>query len=219
MPTSRFERFLPLSGVLTGVLFGAAILLTGPGLPSVTSDPAKRLTWLADHQGIASLSGFASAYAVVTLLLFASGIRQALRSGEPGESTYSSAAFAGGVLVATAIGLSSVSLLASAEAASKGNGAVVTTLGFMDDYSWVPFIAGAAVLFLATGLGGMRTATLPKWLGIVTVVMGVLCLAGPTGIAVYLLSPLWFVVTGVVLARRGAAATASTTAVAAPARV
>jgi lysylphosphatidylglycerol synthetase-like protein (DUF2156 family) len=217
MPTSRFERFLPLAGVLTGLLFLAAFFLSGPE-PGV-GDPAKQLTWLKDHQGAANLGGFAAAYSVVTLLFFAAGIRQILRSGESGESTYSSAAFAGGLLLATATAVSAVSVLAAAEAANKDNAAVVQTIGYLADYSWIPWIAGAAVLFLATGLGGLRTARLPKWLSILTVVLGVLCLLGPAGIAVYFVSPLWLIATGLIMSRRASTRPPATAQVPAPALV
>ncbi len=38
--------------------------------------------------------------------------------------------------------------------------------------------------------------------GFVSTLNGVLCLTGPTGIAVFLLTPVWLVVTGIVLYRR-----------------
>jgi hypothetical protein len=201
MPTSRFERFLPLSGALAGLFFAAMPILTA-GAPSVAdADPQAYVQWVTDHQAAAAISGFAAGYFCVTMLLFAAGLRQALRSGEPGESTYSSAAFAGGVTVALAVALMGWVTLASTEAADAGSGAAVTTLGYLSDFGWVPWVAGSAVLFLATGLGGLRTATLPKPLAVATVVLGVLCLLGPTGIAVYLLTPVWLIVTGTVLHR------------------
>ena len=209
MPTSRFERFLPLSGVLAGLCFAAMPILT-IGMPTVTDkDPQAYVQWIGDHQTAVAASGFAAGLFCVTMLLFASGLRQALRSGEPGESTYSSAAFAGGVSVALTVALMGWVSLASTEAADKGNAVAVTTIGYLSDFGWIPWVAGSAVLFLATGLGGLRTAALPKPLAVATVVLGVLCLLGPTGIAVYLLTPVWLVVTGIVLRRRIAAASAA----------
>jgi hypothetical protein len=129
----------------------------------------------------------------------------ALRSGEPGESTYSSAAFGGGLAVAGSVALMGWGDLAGATAADDGRGEAVRTLGYLGDYGWVPWVAGSAVFFLATGLGGLRTAALPKPLAIATLILGILCLLGPTGIVVYLVTPIWLVVTGIVLFRRTAA--------------
>jgi hypothetical protein len=201
VPTSRFERFLPIAGVLAGLLFALSYVLTW-NAPSPESDAADVVGWYSDHVGAASVAGFALGYFMVVMLLFATGLRQALRSGEAGESTYSTAAFAGAVLVALSAALTGLGYLAAASAADKGVTGAVDAIGFLADFSWVPWVASAAVMFLAAGLGGLRTAALPKWLSIVSIVLGVLCLTGPTGIAVYLVSPLWMIATGVVLGRR-----------------
>ena len=199
MATSRFERFLPWAGVLAGVCFAVGgYLPTGPSTP----DDPTRLQWLADHQGVVALTGVAAALLSVFALFFAAGVRAALRSGEPGESSYSSVAFAGLVAFAAGSGFNAMLQLATLDAAGKGHADAVRTLGYLGEFTWVPWVAASAAMFLAIGLGGLRTSALPKWLSIPTVVLGVLCLLGPTGIAVFLVSPLWFVVTGLVLRRR-----------------
>ena len=76
-----------------------------------------------------------------------------------------------------------------------------------EDGLYQPFMVGAAVLLLSTGLGGLRTAVLPKWLAIVTVVLGVCSLGGPTGFLVWFAMPVWCIVTSVVLVRRQSAQT------------
>jgi hypothetical protein len=209
MPTSRFERFLPIAGILAGLCFLASSLLTW-GMPDITkADGHERVQWMTDHGAATTFSGFAAGYFCVLMVFFACALRSALRSGEPGESTYSSAAFAGGLVVALAVALMGWVTLAGTEAADHGQRQVVTTLAFLGDFGWIPWVAGSAVLFLATGLGGLRTASLPKPLAIVTVILGVLSLLGPAGIAVYFATPFWLVVTGVVLHRRRLAAASS----------
>jgi hypothetical protein len=202
MTTTRFERFLPLSGVLAGLFFIVSAVLTIDMPDSPKGDGHEYVQWLADHQGLAIGSGFASGFFCVTMLLFAAGIRQAIRSGEPGESSYSSAAFAGALGVASAVSLMGWVTLAAAQAASDGSTAAAVSLGYLGSYGWIPWVASSAALFVAAGLGGLRTATMPKPLAIVTIVLGVLCLLGPTGIAVYFATPFWLIITGVVLHRR-----------------
>lgn len=200
MPLSRFERFLPFSGIVAGALFVVAgLLITSP--PTL-GDAQKQSAYYADHHGLVVAAGLASGLFLVAAAMFATSLRQALRSGEPGESTYSSIAYGGALLVGLAIASNGLLMLAMAEAAQKHQAQVVNTLSFIADVSWVPWVASSAVMMLGTGLGGLRTATLPRWLAFVTTGLGVLCLLGPTGIAVYLISPLWFVTTGVALARR-----------------
>lgn len=208
MTISRFDRFLPFAGVLAGCFFIAMAVLQ-IGMPSVTDHDRQALyRWLGDHAGRAQLSGAAAGYFCVTMLLFAVALRRALRSGEDGESTYSSAAFAGAALVAIAVSLQGWVVLASQEAANHHSPAVVAALGFLSDFGWIPWVAGSAVMLLGTGLGGLRTAMLPRWLSVVTVVLAVLCLLGPTGVAVYVATPFWLIVTGVVLHQRSRSASA-----------
>lgn len=202
MTITRFERFLPLSGVLAGLCFLLSAVLTMKMPDAPKGDGHAYVQWLAQHQGLAMGSGFASGFFCLTMLLFAAGLRMALRSGESGESSYSSAAFAGALGVAVAVSMMGWVTLAATQAAADGSTAAVVSLGYLSSFGFIPWVASSGALFLAAGLGGLRTATLPKPLAIVTIVLGVGCLLGPTGIAVYFATPFWLIVTGVVLHRR-----------------
>ena len=206
MTTSRFERLLPLAGVLGGLVFAAATIMTAKE-PSIGDGEQKYVQWYADHVTVEVVAGFGAAYFCVLMLLFTTAIRRALRSGERGSSAHANAAFAGGIVVAIGITVFGLMGMASAEAADKHNSQAVITLGYLNDNTWLLFIAGLAVFYLATGLGGLRTGALPKWLSIVTLVLGVLGLLGPAGIAVFFATPVWLIVTGIVLYRRQPAAT------------
>jgi hypothetical protein len=200
MPTSRFDKFLAVSGILAAIVFVVAGFHGDP--PGVNASAHARVLWYVDHKTISVIGGFATAYFAVLFAFFTTGVRKVLRSGEPGESTYSTAALAGGILVAAGSIFTAVMALASVEAADKSQDAVVTTLAFVGDFSWLPLIAGLAVFYLATGLGGLRTATLPKWVSIVTILLGVACLLGPAGIGAWFATPLWLVVVSVLMLRR-----------------
>ena len=200
MTTTRFEKFLALAGILAGIVFVVAGFHPDP--PGVSAGANERVQWYLDHKGMATIAGIAGAYFAVLIAFFAVGVRKMLRSGEAGESTYSSVALVGGVMIAAAAVLNAVLQLASVEAADKGQPAVVTTLAFLDDFNWLPIVAGLAVFYFGTGLGGLRTATLPKWLSIVTIVLGVAAVAGPTGIGAWFATPLWLIVVGVLMLRR-----------------
>ena len=199
MPQSKFEKFLPLSGVLAGILFGVSGFLQQ--VPQENSK-ADALALLTDHQTANAISFIAGGLFLVVMCFFVAGVRQALRSGESGESSYSSVAYAGGVLMAGTFGLTAWLTLAMTDAASNKDAASAQVLGTLGAAGWLPLIASMAVFYLATGLGGLRTAALPKWLAVVTTIMGVGCILGPVGIAAYFLTPLWLIATGVVLSRR-----------------
>ncbi len=94
-------------------------------------------------------------------------------------------------------------------AVDEKQAATARVLGALGLSSWVPFLAASAVLLLSVGLGGLRTAVLPKWLAIVTIVMGACCFGGPTGFLVWFAMPVWCIVTSVVLMRRESRAVSS----------
>jgi hypothetical protein len=204
MPQSTFEKFLPASGILAGILFAVS------GYVAKTPDSASDnpITVMKGHDLQNTIAFVAAALCAVALAFFAVAIRQALRSGEPGESTYSSAAFAGGIMVAVATSLNAWIMIALVDTLDEKDEATARTLGTLGVDAWLPFMAAAAVLLLSTGLGGLRTAVLPKWLAIVTTVLGVCCLLGPTGFLVWFAMPVWCIAVAVVLMRRQSTAVA-----------
>lgn len=209
MPISRFDKVLPITGVIAGLLALVGLIPTGPDTP----DDPKVITYLADHQGRLMIAGFAGALFCVAMLFFATAIRQALRSGEPGEGSYSSVAYAGAVLVALSGVVNGQMQLAAVDAAHRGHSDSVRTLAYIGEFGWMPWVAASAAMMLGAGLGGLRTSVLPKWLSVASVLLGVLCLLGPTGVIVFFLQPLWFISTGIVLYRRLNTAAVRTAAV------
>ena len=202
MPISRFERYLPYAGVVAGVLFAVGGFV--PKMADKAGDP-NAIQLMNDNATRNVAGAVALALFGVVMVFFATAIRQALRSGETGESSYSSVAYAGGALVGFAMILQAWLIFAGTDAADQGDRTAVTVLGYLGIDAWLPWVASSAVLFLGAGFGALRTAALPKWLALATIVLGLLCLLGPTGIAVYFATPVWLVVTGIVLARRHAA--------------
>jgi len=204
MTTSRFERLLPLAGVLGGLVAVTATILT-INEPSITDGEQKYVRWYSDHQAVETIAGFGAIYFCVLMLFFATAVRRALRSGERGSSAHANAAYAGCIAFGIGITLMAMVSFANVEAAHKHNEQAVISLGYLSDSTWLLFIAGLAAFYLATGLGALRTGILPKWLAIVTIVLGVLSLTGPTGIGVFFATPVWLIVAGILLYRRQAA--------------
>lgn len=196
---SKFERFLPYTGVLAGALFAI-----GGFLPKTSDDlgDPNAVALMNDNATRNIIGAVAMALFCVAMLFFSSALRRALRSGEGGESTYSGVAYAGSILVAASQAAVAWLIFAGTEAADHHDKIAVSTLSYLGVSSWLPWVAASAAMFLATGLGGLRNAVLPRWLGIVTVVLGVACLLGPTGVAVYFATPVWLIVTGIVMGQR-----------------
>ena len=111
----------------------------------------------------------------IALLFFATAVRNLLRSGEAGEATYSSIAYGGWVVVVA--GLSQMVMwnwgLINGAADAKDD-AALQALSYVSYFGWAGMGIGLATAFIATGLGGVRNAALPKWFAILTSVLGVL---------------------------------------------
>ena len=200
MSVSKFDRFLPIAGVVAGALLVAVNVLTWSSPDS--TDAADLAAYGSSHETRVMVAGFAMAYVAVLLAFFAVALRGAIRSGEADESTFSSVAFAGGLMVAIASALWSYVSLTTLSAITDGNTAAVSAMVHFSALSWLPWLIGSAVLYLSVGIGALRTAALPRWLAVVTIALGALCLTGVGGIVVYLATPLWLIVTGVVLHQR-----------------
>lgn len=195
---NRYERFLPYTGVLAGLLFVVTMLST---YSDQYGDP-QAAAIINDNTGRNTVAYIAMVLCCVALLFFAGAVREALGSGKHGMSTYATVAFGAAVVIAASKAIDALLLKAGLDAAGRQDLAALHTLAYIGSASWLPWVAASAAFYLAVGLGGLATGTLPRWLAIATAVLGISCLLGPAGIAVYLTTPLWLVVTGVVLARR-----------------
>jgi hypothetical protein len=205
MQLDGFRRFLPYTGLICAVSL-IAYMVIGGSTPTDTSSTAKFLDYYGPDNNSAGFFAnfiFANLFAVFALF-FVTEIRATLRSGEAGESIYSALAFAGGIAMAIAMSVAGMITVAAFSAGDKGYEAATLALGMLSAYSFLPWMISGAALFIAVGIGGLKTATLPKWIAWLSVVMGVLCFT-PGGIAVFVIQPIWFVSMAVVLIRRQSA--------------
>ena len=208
---SRFWSRLGVLGGVYAVLFVIASTLLGePG--SGTAGPAV-VTYYHDHQTTETAGVFAVAFAVVALTFFLASLRRRLSATDEGRYlanvvTAGGAVYAAGLMITTAL---TVALI---DAAKDNMPGTAQTLNVLSSDMWLPVVVGLALLGLGTGVSALRSATLPKWLGWVSVAFGLLALAGPAGGIAFLIAPAWALVIGIVIMRspRTAAAPAGSAA-------
>lgn len=199
MTVSKFERFLPWTGALAGVLWAVHVFASKtPNHPA----SAGAATVVSHAAGRNYVAGFALLVGALMLLFFAAQARKSLRSGEAGESTYSSVAHGGLLMAAGGFGLLGIIEIALVNVAKAKDAGATDVLGQLATIGWLPALVGLVAAFWALGLGGLRTATLPKWFAIVTIVLAVMGVLGPLAFVVYLVLPLWLIGASVVTARR-----------------
>jgi hypothetical protein len=195
---TRFWSRLGVLGGVYAVLFVIANILLGePG--SGTAGPAV-VKYYHDHQATETAGVFAVAFAVVALTFFLASLRRTLSATDEGRYlanvvTAGGAVYAAGLMIMTAL------TVALVDAGKDNLPGTAQTLNVLSSDLWLPVVVGLALLGLGTGVAALRSATLPKWLGWVSVAFGVLALAGPAGGIAFLVAPLWALVIGIVLMR------------------
>lgn len=162
MSSNKFERFLPLAGILAAVCF---FVSDAPGLEAPELQSGKHtafLTWVFAHPGRIEIAAVASAFAAFFFLFFVGSVRAALRSRESRESTYSSVAFGAGIAYAGTLLVDALVTFAMGKAGSAHDQGSTLAIGWLQVVDWVPWAAASGVFLLALGLGGLRTLALPK---------------------------------------------------------
>ena len=111
------------------------------------------------------------------------------------------------MVAAAGFGILAFVHLALADAADSANTiATAQVLNVLDNNDFLPMVSGVAVLVLAAGLSTVRHGGLPKWLGWVGVVLGIVSFT-PAGFFGFLASGIWIVIVSILLtqARQSAA--------------
>src|SRR5215212_1441584 len=195
----RFDRFLPLAGVLAGLLLAAGLTLTY-SIPNSETAFDETFSWWQDNRGQHQISGLLLAPLVALMLVcFGAGLKRSLRRDNR-DSGHGSVAFGGAILGAAGFALIGMLEGAAANAAHEGHQEAVYALSQLHSYDWLAFNACWAAVLLATGLGARRNGMLPSALAWATIVLGATQLT-PIGFLGSLLIPLWLIVVGIWLFR------------------
>ena len=202
MTTDRFQRLLPVTGVIAGLALIGGLVLSGSEVSESATAAQIAEHYRDNNTQIVVASLVCAQLFSLMLLFFTAGLRSAIRSGEAGESSYSTVVTIGGTVTALGISLLAFFEFAAADAADRGSSpSVVESLHLLASSAWMPWAVGAAAMLIGAGLGGLRTVALPRALSWITLVLGVLAVT-PAGALVFAAMPLWLIATGVVLARR-----------------
>jgi hypothetical protein len=197
MYESRWERLAPLTGIVF-VAIVVAVFAIGGSTPEEHDSAAKVQAYYAAHHDKHTALAFVMAIGVAFLVFFASTLRHDLRR-LGGTGQLSDAAFGGGVLAAAGF-----AILATVHVALANAGESVATLGttqtlnVLDNNDFIPAAAGLAVLVFAAGAAAVRHGGLPKWLGWLGIVIGVVAFT-PAGFIAFLAAGIWILIVSVLL--------------------
>lgn len=183
------RRTLVLLAVAFVAVFVAALATSAENEPDSSLatiesayDQSRMLMMLASYAGMAACG---------VLVFFGVAVRSALRGR---RSTWTAdVAMLGFVVVALTIASWIVSGLAMWHAVDQGEDASVRTLNFVDTSNFLPLMTGMICVYIGTGAAGLVSGTLPRWLAVASIVLGILAPLGPVAFAPAILLPIWLV--------------------------
>jgi hypothetical protein len=205
MQQTRWERLAPLTGVIAVVII-IAVFAIGGSTPDEHDSAAKVQAYYARHHDKHSVLAFILAISIPFLVFFASSLRSDLRRAG-GTGQLANAAFGGGVLAAAGFGVLATVHLALTVAAENANTiGTAQTLNVLDSSDFIPAVAGIGLLVLAAGLSVVRHGGLPKWLGWVGILLGIVTFT-PAGFFAFLAGGVWILIASVLLTQTRSVAT------------
>lgn len=204
MGQGRLERVAPLAGALFTVVFAIGFLTSGD-TPD-TDAPGEEVISHYSDSGKIYFAIFALLLGAVLFMFFAGVLRGALAASSGAPEWLATVVFGGAVIYAVALAIFAMSQVMLLDASDLGQPQVAQALNIFDNDNFFPAVLGLATILLATGWHALRSAVLPRWLAWAAIVLGVLAVAGPAGIAAFLLFPIWVLGVSVVLYQRAGAA-------------
>ena len=190
---------------LTGILFLVLAIVSTfvMGEPPDPKDDSVQeiVNFYTDNESEIWAATIMQMIATVALVFYGGYLRRLLRVAEGEGRMLSSVALAGITIVAVAIGVDATINVALVEEVDDIDPAATQALSALWSNDFIPLAIGASVFMLAVGLSIVRHGALPKWLGWVAILFGVIGVT-PLGFIGFLGAGLWIGVTSIMLALR-----------------
>ncbi|MBV9291225.1 MAG: hypothetical protein JO222_02155 [Frankiales bacterium] len=197
----RWKRLAPLAGVvMVGCLVG--VLATGSS-PGADASGARVLQYFNHHHHATQVGLVLCAVAAAAGILYFASIARLLR--DAGSQLLAQTTMAGGIIFSVAFTLAAGTAAILTDHQDKLGLSTLQTLNVIQNDLWWPsMIVGLAVATLSMGVAMLRTKAMPKALGIITTIVGVVAFTGIGSWFAFLGSgPLVLVIAGYAYQRMG----------------
>ena len=199
---------MPLTGV-GFIVLGIVSFIVG-GEPKSADDPLREIvSYYVDNKNSVEAGAFIGVAATVLLVFFGAYLRRFLRAAAGEGEMLSIVSFVGIAIVAVGFAIDTTILIALSEAADDINPVAVQSLQALWDNDFVPLALGVLLFLWGTGLSVIRSRVLPKWLGWVMIVLGVVGLT-PIGFVSAIGAAILVLVLSILLSVRARGAAAAT---------
>jgi hypothetical protein len=201
------EWLVPLTGVAF-VLVGIVGFLIG-GEPKSADEPVNEVVdFYLDNKDSVQIGAIFGVAAGVILIFFGAYLRKVLHAAAGEGEMLSLVSFTGLVLVALGFAIDGSIAFSLAEAADDIDPIAVQSLQALWDNDFLPIMLGVLAFLWATGISVIRSGALPKWLGWVMILLGILGVT-PIGFVSFLGAAILVLVIGVLLSLRARSAPTS----------
>jgi hypothetical protein len=207
MSSSRLERLAPLTGAIFTVIFYVSVF-GGGDTPDADEGTAKVVKYWSDNETQQIITAAGITIAIVLFVWFAGTLRSYILEREGGSGRLATTVYAGALLFSAGALVSAGITFATADTAGDIAPAATQAMSALESDLFLPMVGGLALLYLATAVVTLRTAVLPKWLGWVSLLLGIVALT-PIGWVPFLITGLWVLAVSVIVYRAQAPATTS----------
>jgi uncharacterized protein DUF4386 len=216
MERSNREWLVPL---VTGLGFFVLLIVSFIviGEPKDADHPPQEIAqWYLDNKDAAEIGAFISVVAAGFLIFFGAYLRKVLDAAAGGRSMLAVLPLVGLAIVGVGAAIDNMLIFVAAEAAGDIPAPEIQTIQAIWDNDFLPLFLGVLVFNWSVGIAVLQTGALPKWLGWLAILAGVVSLAGPIGFFGALLAALWIIIASILLSMRARRAVAPPPAPAAP---
>ncbi len=204
------EWLWPLTGIVFIVLLFVSFIVQGN--PKDASHPANEIAqWYSDNKNSAEIGAFIGTVAALLLVFFGAYLKRVLEAA--GGTVLPILVLIGTVIVGVGAAIDNMFVFVAAERVDDIPASGIQTIQAIYDNDFLPFILGIMVFLWSAGLSVLKSGGLPRWMGWLAIVFGVVSLAGPVSFFAVPGAGIWVLLASIILtmqARRPVAAQPAT---------
>jgi hypothetical protein len=197
------NRWMGWIGLAILVLFVVGFGPLSGNSPSENASGASVVNYWNAHQTIGWIQIPVIGVGLALMVLFVSQLRSVLSGSSGDAGPLPRVVYAAGIIfVADIVTLGALLHIPLLLAAHNHQAEIAKTLNFLGQNNELSFLFGMALLTLATGITILSSSVLPRWLGWVSIVIGLVCCAGPVSFFGFIAGGIWLPVLGFVIRSR-----------------
>jgi hypothetical protein len=193
-------KLAPLAGLAAVVVIVVAVIVGGEP-PGADEGAAEIVEFYSDEGDSQQLASALLAWGTLLFLVFLSTLWTTLRAAQTERRASSTLALIGGVVFAVGLTIFSSIGFVLGDLHDELPPAAVQALNAMNEDFFFTSAVGGAGFYFGAGAAIVQTGALPKWLGWVAIVLGVVSIT-PAGFIAFLAIGIWLIIASIILAMR-----------------